>query len=314
MLRKLQDDVRALARHDGREVGSRGHAAAREYLVGRMRELQLEPYVGDRFECPYLDAFTNVLGLWPGSSSGLDPLLVAAHYDTCGPFPGADDNAAAVAIALATAEQLARAPLERSVIFAFFDAEEPPHFQSPEMGSLYFYGRQRRHKIHCALVMDLVGHDVPLPGLEDLLVATGAESDPALVDVVRAAAEEPGLRLVATLNRYVGDISDHGAFRRDRRPYLFLSCGHWPHYHRATDTPEKLNYDKMLRIQRVVERLLRGIAFRELAGPFEGVDTTAAEIEMMKRALGRFLERNGLELDSRKDIDALVRSLRQMGL
>ena len=117
------------------------------------------------------------------------------------------------------------------------------------MGSRYFYAHQRRDEIHFALVMDLVGHDVPGPGLEDLLVATGAESDPALVDVVCAAAEEPDIRLAATLNRYVGDISDHGVLRSDRRPYLLLSCGHWPHYHMPTDTAEKLNYAKMRRIQ-----------------------------------------------------------------
>jgi hypothetical protein len=310
----LVEDVRRLATSAGREVGTPGHREARRTLVERMRELELEPYAGDGFELPYLGRFTNLLGVRRGGAPALDPLLLAAHYDTCGPLPGADDNAAAVAIALATAESLARHPPERSVVFAFFDAEEPPYFLGPEMGSQHFYAHQRRGGIHLALVMDLVGHAVPLPGLEDLLVVTGIESDPALPGIVRAQAERPGLRVVATLNRYVGDISDHGAFRRARRPYLFLSCGHWPHYHEPTDTPEKLDYAKMLRIQSFVEGCLRAAARHELAGPSERSDTTALEIELMERALGPYLRRARIALHGRADVDALVRSLVQRGL
>ncbi|HIO02789.1 MAG TPA: M28 family peptidase, partial [Alphaproteobacteria bacterium] len=51
-----------------------------------------------------------------------------AHYDTCDSLPGADDNAAAVPVLLEVAAQMADETLERSVILAFFDAEEPPHF------------------------------------------------------------------------------------------------------------------------------------------------------------------------------------------
>ena len=50
------------------------------------------------------------------------------------------------------------------------------------------------------------------------------------------------MKLIATLNEYVGDVSDHGIFRRNGVPYLFLSCGHWEHYHQPTDTPDRLNY------------------------------------------------------------------------
>ena len=44
------------------------------------------------------------------------------------------------------------------------------------MGSIRFYEDQRREEIHCAILLDLVGHDVPVPGLEDLLFITGMES------------------------------------------------------------------------------------------------------------------------------------------
>jgi hypothetical protein len=61
--------------------------------------------------------------------------------------------------------------------------------------------------------MDLVGHDVPVLGMEDLVFLTGTESDPALADVVIASEPESGIRTVPTLNSYVGDMSDNHIFR-----------------------------------------------------------------------------------------------------
>ncbi len=117
--------------------------------------------------------FTNIVGRLPGMNPDLDPVLLGAHYDTCGPYPGAGDNAAAVAALLSAASHLIEQPADRDVILAFFEAEEPPSFLGPTMGSIRFYEHQRRDRIHCAVVMDLVGHDVPIPGLEDLLFITG---------------------------------------------------------------------------------------------------------------------------------------------
>jgi hypothetical protein len=47
--------------------------------------------------------------------------------------------------------------------------------------------------VHCAIVMDLVGHDVPVLGMEDLVFLTGTESDPADDDEVRPLSGSPGL-------------------------------------------------------------------------------------------------------------------------
>src|SRR5690606_37898557 len=96
---------------------------------------------------------------------------------------------------------------------------------------------------HCAVVLDLVGHDVPVPGIEDLVFVTGMESDPDLVLDLTGAVD--GVRVQPVLNRYVGDLSDHHVFRTHQRPFLFLSCARWQHYHMPTDTPDRLNYDKM---------------------------------------------------------------------
>ena len=294
----MHDDVATLATSAGRMVGTPGHRAARAYLAERLAGLGLEPF-GDRFELPYVvdgQSMTNVIGVAKGTDRSLDPLVLAAHYDTCGPLPGADDNAAAVAIVLAIADRLAAEPAARDVIVALFDGEEPPHFHAESMGSIHWYRHQRRRPTHCAIVLDLVGHDVPIPGLEDLVFITGMESDPGLVF---AGGDPSGLRVQPVLNRYVGDLSDHMIFRANQRPFLFLSCGRWQHYHAPTDTPDKLNFTKMAAIAELTETLVRRTSAVELVGPFGGGDSLALELAAARRHFGA-------QLQGRAGMDAFV--------
>ena len=318
MIEQLKKDVQALVQAGGRLVGSAGHAAAREYLIRRMTELEVKPCDSASFEWPYEVAdtrFVNVLGRVPGSEAGLPPMVVTAHYDTCGPYPGADDNAAAMAIALAVVDPLRTRGLKRDVILGFFDAEEPPHFVSPAMGSVHWYTHQRQGAVHCAVALDLVGHDVPLPGLEDIVAITGMESDPELAETLRACEPDEDIRLVPTLNRYIGDLSDHHVFRVHQRPYLFLTCARWEHYHAPTDTPEKLNYKKMAAIARFLVDLLADLDTRALDGPFEGYDSTETELRFLRKAIGPITESLGLSLESRADIDLVTHLLvAQFGL
>ena len=132
---------------------------------------------------------------------------------------------------------------------------------------------------------------------------TGMESDPCIESIVRSLRPE-GIRIVSTLTSYIGDLSDYHSARLDRRPYLFLTCGRWEHYHCESDTPEKLNYEKIGSIlDLVVDTVVR--ADREtMSGPFEGNETLATELELMNQIFGP-----DLLLTSRSDVDHLVQSL-----
>lgn len=349
---KLKEDVLALALPEGRLVGSAGHAKARRHILGRMKEQELSPYKGDSYELPYTwdgEDFVNLIGVIRGSEPSAKPVLIGAHYDSVIAAPCADDNASAVAIALSAAEILRKKTRERDVIIAIFDAEEPWHFQSPSMGSIRFYEDYLAEKgVHAALIMDLMGHDVvvpveyldaapwfgrigrlfpkvgsedvALPGVRDLLFMTGAESHPVLAQMVDSVRVPRRLRLIATLNEYVGDMSDHGVFRVNGVPYLFLSCGRWRHYHARTDTPEKLNYAKMERMMRYLVALTEAVATGELL-PHDGdpVDTAAFEIRHIRKACGllfplvlRLL--GAKKLKTRSDIDEIVERLLSTGL
>ncbi|MBI5092862.1 MAG: M28 family peptidase [Candidatus Hydrogenedentes bacterium] len=315
---QLRIDVSRLALPQGRMVGTAGHESARSYLLDRLQKMGVSGYADTGLELPYEvngNRYTNLIGKVAGANPALAPALLAAHYDTCGPFPGADDNAAAIAILLALAERWSHAPLERTVVFAFFDAEEPPSFLGPEMGSIHFYHHQRTTPIHCAVVLDLVGHDVPMPGLEDLVFVTGMESNAQFAEIIESSGGGAPIKIVPALNRYIGDLSDHHIFRINERPYLFFSCAHWEHYHQPTDTHEKLNYEKMAALGEYLAELTEKVCGAALDAPFEGYDSTPAELRLMRRAIGPLVESMGFALNNRRDIDRVVMAIAsQFGL
>ena len=308
---RLMADVLALTADGGRNVGSPGHQRARDFIVTRLAELGASQYSGDSFLQPYgpeASRFANIIATIPGADSAKAPILLGAHFDTCGDIPGADDNAAAVAILLGVAESIQKTVCDRSVVLAFFDAEEPPYFQTSMMGSIRFYEDQRTGPVHAAIILDLVGHDVPVEGLEDLLFITGTESDPGLEMAVRHSEPESGVRTVPTLNSYVGDLSDHHIFRENERPYLLLTCGRWEHYHMPTDTPDKLSIGKIEAVANYVVTLTESLCKSSLDGPFLGNETLSTEIYFLEKNIMPTLGDLGisLPLNSRTDIDRLV--------
>ncbi|MHC4710433.1 MAG: hypothetical protein ACYTA3_08420 [Planctomycetota bacterium] len=59
----------------------------------------------------------------------------------------------------------------------------------------------------------------------------GSESHSALLSAVESSAGAvEDLQIVPTLNSFIGDMSDHHAFRVAGQPYVFLSCGRGIHY------------------------------------------------------------------------------------
>jgi hypothetical protein len=321
----LRADVEAIARPEGRMVGSPGHGRARAYLERRLGELGLAPYRGESLALSYLHSdggveSHNQVGVIPGTDRALAPLVIGAHYDSVIAAPSADDNAAAVAIALSAAAALGATPRARDIAIALFDAEEPPYFLGPDMGSVRFCASQTDARgVHAALVMDLVGHDfaLPLPGLANLLVAVGVESSGALPGLLDACPRPATLPLVAAHNEVVGDMSDHHAFRLRGVPYLFLTCGRWTHYHRESDTPDRLAWGKMVLIRDYLVALAGAMADGDLATP--PVDTTAMEIRYLEAALGPVLPvvlpSLGLgALKTRADLQRLAAGFQALGV
>ena len=151
---------------------------------------------------------------------------------------------------------------------------------------------------------------------------TGAESHPDLARVVGDIPLPRNLHLMATLNENVGDLSDHGVFRKNGVPFLFFSCGRWAHYHMPSDVPSRLNYKKMARIAAYTFALLKKLDGEALSGrhsTFQPCDTAEFEAQTIRDTAGPFysmmLNWAGLEeLKTREELDTLVYNLMSTGL
>jgi Zn-dependent M28 family amino/carboxypeptidase len=245
----------------GRAPGTPGGLAARRIVMDALRVAGLTPVEQT------IAVGANVLATLPGTTDRW--VMVAAHYDHLGKdgrdiYRGADDNAAAVAILIDVARALAREKLKRGVIFAAFDAEEPPHFLQNTMGSHEWVRRPTvpLDRLDLMICMDLVGHAVGPTGTpEDVsrtLFALGAErSDGTSAQVDALSRAVPGVVVRRADAEIIPPLSDYDAFWRQEIPFLFLSCAHGRHYHTPQDTPAWLDWAKMEATARWLERFVR---------------------------------------------------------
>src|SRR5262249_38905454 len=102
----------------------------------------------------------NLIAEIPGSSRADEIVILGAHYDTIPATPGADDNASAVAVLLATARLMRACKPKRTIRFVAFACEEAPHFNIGEMGSQDHARRcrSRGEKIVGMLCLEMVGY------------------------------------------------------------------------------------------------------------------------------------------------------------
>ncbi len=82
--------------------------------------------------------FYNIIGEKKGAENPDEIVVIGAHYDTVPDSPGANDNASGVAGLLALARNLAKKQPARTIRFVGFVNEEPPFFQTEQMGSLVY--------------------------------------------------------------------------------------------------------------------------------------------------------------------------------
>ena len=251
----------------GRVPGTEGNRLAREYIREQFEALPLAPLFDGGWRQSYqtlaagrpLEA-VNVGGrlaaTGPGVSGGA--IVIGAHYDHLEGIAGADDNASSVAIMIENGQDPGRRKLRGARISCSwpFDAEERPYYLTSDMGSVFFYEHRPVADIEAAVLLDLCGHDFPLPGKEDALFVIGADSSP---DLARDLPDLKGRGISPYFasDEYAGDKSDYYVFKKNGVPYIFLSVGWWECYHQPCDTLDKLNYEKMTGICRYLADVVR---------------------------------------------------------
>ncbi len=251
--------------------GRRGEVAekSRAYLIEAFRALKLEPL----FEGSY---YQDILDREPGPAMGRnvgaklvgsDPklrdewVIVAAHFDHLGVrdgvlYPGADDNASAVAMMLEVARCLVASHERprRSVMFVGFDLEE-----RGLVGSRYFaeHPPVPLGKVALFVTADMIGRAVGGVGT-DLVFIMGTERWPSSRSWIREASAGKPLR-VAMLGTDIllYDRSDYGPFRSRHVPFLFFTTAESPRYHSPLDNAETLDYPKAEAISRVIYGVVR---------------------------------------------------------
>lgn len=209
--------------------------------------------------------YANVVAL-PNSAPAGPISFIAAHYDSVADCPGADDNASGLAAMLECARRLAG---HRAVGFIAFNAEEDGLLGSRDfVANLPALGIAVR-ALH---VLEMVGyrggarqHLPRLPArlsTPDFIGVLGKDRSNASVDRALQQTSAPALRVVAAktwgpLHRLIPDLtrSDHFPFWCAGIPaVLWTDTANFrnPHYHRATDTPDTLDYAFMRGVTELV--------------------------------------------------------------
>ena len=225
----------------------------------------------------------NVVGLIEGADPALrdEWIIIGAHYDHDGArgsviYNGADDDASGVAALLEIAEAYRAAARGgdrpgRSILLAAWNSEEQG------LLGAWAYTEAPLHPLDrtvAMLNMDMIGRDEEVPRIGGLrfrgLEPQSAESNRNAVNILGYSRSPDLRRAVERANRGTGlDVrfryddnasnllrrSDQWPFLFREVPALFVHTGLHPDYHTERDTPEKLRYDKMTRIVRMVHQL-----------------------------------------------------------
>jgi hypothetical protein len=225
----------------------------------------------------------NVLGLIEGSDPRLkdEAVIVCAHYDHEGAdgarvFNGADDDGSGIVALIEIAEAYARAAQSghrprRSVLFAAWNSEERgllgawAYTETPTIPL---------DRIVAVLNMDMLGRneEVPAEGGPRFrgLPAQTAASNANAINVIgtsrsadmKVAAERAngafGLDLKYRYDNNLSQLmrrSDHWPFLNRGVPGVWFHTGLHPDYHTPQDRPERINYEKMEKIARLIHQM-----------------------------------------------------------
>jgi hypothetical protein len=257
-------ELEAVARYVERELASAGHAVRHE-----------------AFESAVAPVRNLVVEIAGGARAG-EIVVVGAHYDSVAGAPGANDNGSGVAAVLELARALRGWQPARTWRLVAFVNEEPPFFKSGEMGSeVHATGARRRgERIVAMYSLETIGWYADRPGSQRYPFPLGwfypnrgdfvafvanFASRPLLhrtIEAFRAEAQFPSEGVAAPAFIPGVDWSDHGSFWAVGYPAIMVTdtaLYRYPHYHTARDTPDKVDYERLARVVRGLERTFRAL-------------------------------------------------------
>ena len=278
MQAQRQDDMRQTVEYlasqelGGRYPATHGDTLASEFIVSQLRSMKLKPVVKGKKVTGYYHDFTygknekrtthNIIAVIPGKDKRLknEYIVVGSHYDhlgmggegsgsrrpdTLGVHPGADDNASGDAVVLQLARHFKKIRSPRSIIFAFFGAEE-----QGLVGSKFFldwmkHDDARRINLPDSLkgIVAMVNLDMVGRMRDHAMSVSGTGTSSGFKAMVEEVAQQSGVRVSCIPDGY--GPSDQASFVAADIPVLFLTTGGHMEYHTPADVPSTLNYDGM---------------------------------------------------------------------
>lgn len=235
----------------------------------------------------YKTGGTPVRNIWvtiepelPAESS----LVIGAHYDSAGESPGANDNASGTASVIELARMLTsyKPKMTRIYLVAFVN-EEAPYWGGPDHGAFRFvqWLKERQENVTGMLSLETMGWFSDKPGSQkypfpfnliysdtgNFLAFVGMPGSRSFLhDVIgsfREHASVPTIGGIAPESIPGIAWSDHKAFADAGIPALMLTDTapfRYPHYHRPTDTPDKVDTATLARITTALDKTIRTLA------------------------------------------------------
>jgi Zn-dependent M28 family amino/carboxypeptidase len=271
LVQRLRTHVEQLAGHIGeRNVYlPKSLRRAAEYITD---EWKMRGYAVERREYDVSQTrCANLIASRKGEARQNEILLLGAHYDSVMGSPGANDNASGVALLLEMSRIFQTIAPALTVRFVAFANEEPPFFMTRQQGSVLYAeeARRRGDDIRLMASLETVGYYSDAPASQNypplfglfypdrgnfVAMVSDFPSRAAMRQLAKSfrAQSDFSLETLSTFRIIPGvSWSDHLSFwRQGYRAVMVTDTAfyHYPHYHQAGDTPEKLCYAALARV------------------------------------------------------------------
>jgi Zn-dependent M28 family amino/carboxypeptidase len=224
----------------------------------------------------------NIEATIEAATPDAETIVVGAHYDSAQGTPGANDNASGTASVLELARLLSdlKGKSGKRIRLVLFVNEEPPYFATADMGSARYARmlKERGERVTAMYSLETMGfysdtpgsqkYPMPLgvlfPNRADFVSFVGMLGSRDLVhDALRSFRSHTQFPSVGGVSPgFIAGIawSDHRSFDREGFQALMITdtaLFRYPHYHEPTDTPDKIDNERLARVVKGVERVVR---------------------------------------------------------
>jgi Zn-dependent M28 family amino/carboxypeptidase len=246
-----------------------GHPANLDRVAAYIRE-EFDKAGGRIVEQPFqVDGSTcrNVIAYFGPETH--DRIVVGAHYDAFGEWPGTDDNAGAVAGLIELAHLLRETPPRILVELVAFSLEEPPYYGTSEMGSAVHasFLKAQNRSVRIMICLEMIGYfsdhegsqrfpsgllEVFYPTTGNYIAVVGRMDQTGVVRRVKRAMRRASPLPVLSINApelVPGiDFSDHRNYwQAGWKAVMITDTAFYrnENYHSARDTADTLDYKRM---------------------------------------------------------------------